>query len=204
MAAEPRDALDAAARSRVTVVIGESDTGKTSLVAALANALFSRDATVAIVDADIGQSEIGPPTTVGLGRVTRQLGRPADAEVVVLRFVGATSAARDLRATVQATGQLVDRARALGFERAPTGCACCDCRPSRRRAGARRPSGDGIAIRRSPRTSPARQTSCSICRAWRSGARRCSSARRCRRASCGESKRRWAVKFSGANGGDAR
>ncbi|PYM20436.1 MAG: hypothetical protein DMD81_01795 [Candidatus Rokuibacteriota bacterium] len=117
MAAEPRDALDAAARSRVTVVIGESDTGKTSLVAALANALFSRDATVAIVDADIGQSEIGPPTTVGLGRVTRQLGRPADAEVVVLRFVGATSAARDLRATVQATGQLVDRARALGFER---------------------------------------------------------------------------------------
>src|SRR5438477_8530412 len=112
-----RAVLDEVGDARVTVIVGASDAGKTTLVAQLAGELAARGGPVAIVDADIGQSEIGPPTTVGLGRVTRQLGRPADAEVVALRFVGATSAARDLRATVQATGQLVDRARALGFER---------------------------------------------------------------------------------------
>jgi polynucleotide 5'-hydroxyl-kinase GRC3/NOL9 len=48
----------------VCLVLGAADTGKTSLVQALAKrAASSRP--VAVVDADIGQSHIGPPTTVG-------------------------------------------------------------------------------------------------------------------------------------------
>jgi polynucleotide 5'-hydroxyl-kinase GRC3/NOL9 len=108
--AELRDA-------RVVLVIGESDTGKTTLVRDLANAYHASGSTCAIVDADLGQSEIGPPTTVGLGRVTRALARPADTELVALRFVGATSAARESLATIVATRQLVDRAHALGADR---------------------------------------------------------------------------------------
>jgi polynucleotide 5'-hydroxyl-kinase GRC3/NOL9 len=103
--------------ARVVLVLGESDTGKTTLVRDLANTFHGAGASVALVDADVGQSEVGPPTTVGLGRVTRPLGRPADAEVVALRFVGATSAARDQVATIVATRVLVDRALALGFAR---------------------------------------------------------------------------------------
>lgn len=109
--------VDVAAQAPVTMVIGESDVGKTTLVTELANGLLARGFAVAIVDADLGQSEIGPPTTVGLGRVVRPLTRPADAEVVGLRFVGATSAARDPVPTVVATRRLLDRARTLGFER---------------------------------------------------------------------------------------
>ncbi len=46
------------------LVLGAADTGKTSLVQALAkHAASSRP--VAVIDADIGQSHIGPPTTVG-------------------------------------------------------------------------------------------------------------------------------------------
>ena len=48
----------------VCLLLGAADTGKTSLVLALANAL-SAEKPVGIVDADIGQSHIGPPTTVG-------------------------------------------------------------------------------------------------------------------------------------------
>ena len=43
------------------------------------------------MDADLGQSDIGPPTTVGLGRVRLPVERLGDAEVVGLYFVGSTS-----------------------------------------------------------------------------------------------------------------
>jgi predicted RNase H-like nuclease len=48
----------------ICLVLGSSDTGKTTLVSALAKSAASCRP-VAIVDADIGQSHIGPPATVG-------------------------------------------------------------------------------------------------------------------------------------------
>jgi polynucleotide 5'-hydroxyl-kinase GRC3/NOL9 len=48
----------------ICLFLGASDTGKTTLAAALAKRLASKQP-VGIVDADIGQSHIGPPTTVG-------------------------------------------------------------------------------------------------------------------------------------------
>ena len=51
-------------RKGTCLVLGSSDTGKTTLAAAIAkHAASSRP--IGIVDADIGQSHIGPPTTVG-------------------------------------------------------------------------------------------------------------------------------------------
>jgi polynucleotide 5'-hydroxyl-kinase GRC3/NOL9 len=61
------------------VVIGGVDTGKTVLAWWLANRLAER-ASVAVVDADLGQSEIGPPATVGW--------RPHDADPDRFVFVG--------------------------------------------------------------------------------------------------------------------
>jgi polynucleotide 5'-hydroxyl-kinase GRC3/NOL9 len=110
-------ALEAAAQARVTLVLGTSDTGKTSLTARLAGELAARGARVAVVDADVGQSEIGPPTTVGLGRVTGSLGRLGDAEVIALEFIGDTSPVRSIRETADATGRLVRQALEAGFER---------------------------------------------------------------------------------------
>jgi polynucleotide 5'-hydroxyl-kinase GRC3/NOL9 len=112
-----RQVIEAASGSRVILVIGESDTGKTSLVTRLANALCAARRTVAVVDADLGQSEIGPPTTIGLGRVARPLARLSEASVLALRFVGVTSPARDALTAVVGTRVLVDRALALGFDK---------------------------------------------------------------------------------------
>src|SRR5438093_7460441 len=114
---DPAPALEAAAEARVTLILGTSDTGKTSLAARLAGALAARGDRVAVVDADVGQSEIGPPTTVGLGRVTGALARLADAEVLALEFVGDTSPVRYIRETEEATGRLVRRAMSDCFER---------------------------------------------------------------------------------------
>lgn len=51
-------------KTGICLILGAADTGKTALAAALAkHAASSRP--VGIIDADIGQSHIGPPTTVG-------------------------------------------------------------------------------------------------------------------------------------------
>ena len=114
--ARPDDAaLDAAARVRITMIVGAGDTGKSTLAAGVAAALAGGGARVAVVDADVGQSEIGPPTTVGLGRVHGPLGRLGDAEPLALEFIGDTSPVRRIAQTADAAGRLVRRALAAGF-----------------------------------------------------------------------------------------
>lgn len=112
-----RPAAEAAAGAPLTVVIGPIEAGKTTLTALLANDLAARGHAVAILDADLGQSEIGPPTTIGLGRVVRPLGRLADAQLIAMHFVGATSPAANVAATLVGVRVLADRARAAGFTR---------------------------------------------------------------------------------------
>ena len=112
-----RAVLDEVGDARVIVIIGASDAGKTTLVTTLAGELASRGAAVAVVDADVGQSEIGPPTTVGLGRVMGRLERLSDAALIALQFVGVSSPARDIRGVVDATRRMADRARAERFDR---------------------------------------------------------------------------------------
>ena len=50
----------------MTIVLGETDTGKTTLANFLIFNLCQRGSRVALVDADIGQSTLGPPATIGL------------------------------------------------------------------------------------------------------------------------------------------
>jgi len=113
----PAGALAAVAAARVTLVLGAPDVGKTTLVTSLAGVLAAAGHAVAVVDADLGQSDIGPPTTVGLGRVRRPIDRLAESELVALEFLGVTSPARCLHATAEATARLVRRALALGCDR---------------------------------------------------------------------------------------
>lgn len=110
----------AVARARdagLILVIGETDTGKTSFTTYLASALLAQGLSVAVVDADLGQSDIGPPTTVGLGRLRPPVERLADAEVVGLYFVGSTSPQGHLLPTVLGTRMMADKAARLGFDR---------------------------------------------------------------------------------------
>ena len=51
-------------RKGTCLVLGSADTGKTALVAAIAK-YAAPSWPIGIVDSDIGQSHIGPPTTVG-------------------------------------------------------------------------------------------------------------------------------------------
>ena len=100
----------------MVLIVGAAEAGKSTFAAWLANALHARGLTVAIVDADVGQSEIGPPATVGFGRVRRPLTRTGDAELLEFEFVGVTSPGRRPWRIVEAAGLMSARARAA-FDR---------------------------------------------------------------------------------------
>lgn len=94
----------------VIVFLGGVDTGKTTLVWELAKEL-SRSYTVGVVDSDIGQSHLGPPTTVGWGIVLPDAENWDEVQVRGIYFVGALSPQGHLLPTVVGTKLLCDDAR---------------------------------------------------------------------------------------------
>lgn len=75
------------------MVLGGMDSGKNTLVTFLSNQLFDLGFKVGILDSDIGQNEIGPPTTMALGLVTRPLTSLAHVDLLECVFIGSTSPA---------------------------------------------------------------------------------------------------------------
>lgn len=73
------------------VILGEVDSGKSSLSSYLANIASEDGLKVNVVDADIGQADIGPPTTIGGAMVNRGIQGLQDLDPVSAYFVGDTS-----------------------------------------------------------------------------------------------------------------
>lgn len=76
--------------ARTIMVIGVSDTGKTTLVRELAKSFTSKHKT-AILDIDPGQSNIGPPTTVAWAQVEDGFSGWNELKMQGFYFVGDTS-----------------------------------------------------------------------------------------------------------------
>ncbi len=73
------------------MVLGGVDSGKTGLVTFLANFLLQCNKKVAVIDADTGQSSIGPPTLISLGFVNEPITQLSQVELFDAFFVGSTS-----------------------------------------------------------------------------------------------------------------
>jgi polynucleotide 5'-hydroxyl-kinase GRC3/NOL9 len=73
------------------VIIGATDVGKSTLSTFLANGLFKEQISCQIVDADIGQADIGPPTTIGSAVTSSFLPSLVELDPSALIFVGDTS-----------------------------------------------------------------------------------------------------------------
>lgn len=98
----------------VVLLIGAPDTGKSTLATWLVNACLGAGHRVAVVDADVGQSDVGPPGTVGLGYPASPIERLDQVPLAGLAFVGITSPARAPAQHVVATAAMVWRARREG------------------------------------------------------------------------------------------
>jgi len=95
---------------RVILVLGASDTGKTTLIEQLLSA-WDPGEPIAVVDCDVGQSHLGPPTTIGWSLITKPFTGWHGVAVRGVAFIGAVSPEGDLEGFLQATGQIVKQAR---------------------------------------------------------------------------------------------
>jgi polynucleotide 5'-kinase involved in rRNA processing len=105
-------------RKGTIALLGGIDTGKTSFGLSLAEAARAAGLKAAYIDADVGQSSVGPPTCVGL-KFTDGLERVALDTVGIadeIGFVGAASPEGHLLPLVTATARLVTHAREAGCE----------------------------------------------------------------------------------------
>jgi polynucleotide 5'-hydroxyl-kinase GRC3/NOL9 len=109
-------ALEAARAGGAFLLIGTSDSGKSTLAAVLANAAHQAGRTTGLVDADVGQSSIGPPTCVGMARVTEPFDSLDDLRVEAIDFVGAPSPKGHLLQCATSTYVMTAAARAAGAE----------------------------------------------------------------------------------------
>ena len=98
------------------VVFGPVDSGKTFFCNLLANEAFNRSFKTAVVDGDIGQSEIGPPTTIGLGYLDKPVSRLSEVPLVEAYFVGDTSPRGLIHRVVSGLVKAVGKALSDGCE----------------------------------------------------------------------------------------
>jgi polynucleotide 5'-hydroxyl-kinase GRC3/NOL9 len=109
--------LDVLEKERgIAIILGATDTGKSTLAKFLIFNLCQRRLRVALVDADIGQSFLGPPTTIGLAVFKSD----PDWEVVLsppeIFFVGSTTPEGHFPIHLKGVKKMVDKAPSYGAE----------------------------------------------------------------------------------------
>lgn len=98
------------ARPGVVVVLGGVDSGKTTLVRRLLAAGLQAGLSAGYVDTDLGQSRVGPPTTIGLRHVRDDADLDDPFRADACAFVGDISPRGHLLPLVIGTGRLANAA----------------------------------------------------------------------------------------------
>ena len=93
-----------------TLLLGGMDAGKTTFTRLLAHRWLAAGRPPALLDADLGQSEIGPPACVGLALLDAPALALSDLAPLALAFVGTTSPPSVLLELVAAIRRLADLA----------------------------------------------------------------------------------------------
>jgi len=112
----PRDWKSAAEvileQTGIIMVMGLPDSGKSTLSRYLVRHLTQANRIVAMIDCDVGQNHLGPPTTMGMAIYRR----PFKNFDTIKPFIGATSPIGHIPEIVVATRRMTDKALGLGAE----------------------------------------------------------------------------------------
>ncbi|MFN4133651.1 MAG: Clp1/GlmU family protein, partial [Candidatus Hadarchaeales archaeon] len=100
-------------RPRSVLVMGTVDVGKTFLTTYLGNTLLRWGIKAAVVDTDVGQADIGPPTVMGLGIFEKPAALLYEVPMKKAYFVGSMSPSGHLLEFVTGTKWLVERGMQL-------------------------------------------------------------------------------------------
>ncbi|WP_461864538.1 Clp1/GlmU family protein [Thermococcus sp.] len=90
------------------MIIGGTDSGKTTLAAFLANKLVSRGFKVALVDSDIGQKSILPPATISLALTTSPFESLSELKALKHYFIGSITPASHFGEVLTGVRRLVE------------------------------------------------------------------------------------------------
>jgi len=92
------------------MLLGGSDTGKTTVVCYLANYFLNTGNRVAVIDLDMGQQDIGPPCTITLGILKEPITQLGDIPLKRMVFIGQTSPVGRMLQIVSGANELVEHA----------------------------------------------------------------------------------------------
>jgi len=98
------------------ILLGATDTGKTTLAKFLIFNLCKRGLKVALVDADIGQSFLGPPTTIGLAAFKSDPNWELVLSPPEIFFVGSTSPEGHFPIHLKGIKRMVEKAPSYGAD----------------------------------------------------------------------------------------
>ncbi|RMG52103.1 MAG: hypothetical protein D6723_09310 [Acidobacteria bacterium] len=104
------------ARPGTAMILGAVDTGKSTLTRATLLALHRAGRLVAWVDSDVGQSDLGPPTTIAMAMIRPSTALAETISPDAMRFVGAVSPSGHLLQTITGVHRMVHLARERGAE----------------------------------------------------------------------------------------
>lgn len=76
------------------IIIGQTDSGKSTFSQFLSNSALNFSSKVGLIDADIGQSDLGPPGFIGASLVRRKVVDLRNLRPTVMEFVGVLSPSR--------------------------------------------------------------------------------------------------------------
>lgn len=110
------DALRQEQKPVVIFMLGGVDVGKTYAVTSIANVFFAQGLKVAVVDTDVGQSDIGPPCCIGMGIQEKELRTLSEVPLHSLYFVGTTSPNLCTHECVNSAAAAVAKAKELGAD----------------------------------------------------------------------------------------
>jgi len=97
-------------------LLGGVDVGKTYTATVLANRCYEHGLKVAVVDADVGQSDIGPPCCIGMGILEGKIQKISEVPLHSLYFVGNTSPNGCMRECVNGAAAAAKKAKGLNVD----------------------------------------------------------------------------------------
>jgi len=98
------------------MVVGGVDSGKTSFCTYLINQALEKKWKAAVIDADLGQSDVGPPSTIGFSHVKTPIKDLFEINAENAYFVGLTSPSRAIDRIVEGLITLKERALDAGVD----------------------------------------------------------------------------------------
>ena len=100
----------------IAILLGATDTGKSTLARFLITRLCHQGVKTALVDADIGQSVLGPPATIGFSVFRSDPNWEIVFSPPEIFFVGSTTPEGNFSAHLRGVKKMVDRAFSCGME----------------------------------------------------------------------------------------